>query len=256
MLLVPEGERTVAIGQPAHARVSGQLAAAWGNARFGSLEPREEVLLAASQHDTGMAAWDAAPDRNPATGLPFGFTEMALETHLALWTQAPRLALGQSRYVALLVSMHGTALYEMRDLDALTDADAARVRAYIASQRTFQEGLRESLGARPEEIARNQRLLWTWDHLSLAVLLGWAPTTARGVPAAPGANAVDLELTPGAEPGSFTLHPWPFATPSVHLTCDARVLDGPYPDEPALHAALGAAPWVRVDLTLLQSTAP
>src|SRR5512132_2393493 len=143
MLLRREPDRIVAIGQPAHARISGQLAAAWGNERFGEPTPREEVVLAASQHDIGMAGWDAEPERNPETGLPYTFIEMPLETHVGLWTRAPALALAQSRYVALLVSMHGTALYGMRDVDALAPEDATRVRAYFSGQRKLQAQLRE-----------------------------------------------------------------------------------------------------------------
>jgi Protein of unknown function (DUF3891) len=249
MLLRREPDRIVAIGQPAHARISGQLAAAWGNERFGELTPRDEVVLAASQHDIGMAGWDAEPDLNPDTGLPYSFIEMPLATHSGLWTRAPHLALSQSRYVALLVSMHGTALYEMRDPGSLPPEDALRVRAYLEGQRALQARLRESLGAPADEVARNQRLVWTWDHLSLAVLLDWAPTTARAVPTAGGTT--DLTLSP-----DLVLDPWPFATNSVDLSCDGRVLEGPYDDEDQMRDALDRAPWVSLDFRLLHSTTP
>ena len=86
------------IGQPAHAWVSGQLARAWGNERFGYLEPYEEVCLAAEQHDIGMADYDLTPERNPETGLPRSFMEMPIGLHLQLWTQGPRRVIKQSRY--------------------------------------------------------------------------------------------------------------------------------------------------------------
>src|SRR2546429_8619389 len=70
----------ILIGQPAHAWVSGQLARAWGNERFGRFEPWEEVCLAAEQHDIGMAAWDAAPELNEASGLPYSFRELPRRT--------------------------------------------------------------------------------------------------------------------------------------------------------------------------------
>ena len=249
MLLRREPDRIVAIGQPAHARISGQLAAAWGNERFGELCPRDEVLLAAAQHDIGMAAWDAEPDFNPETGLPYGFIEMPLETHVGLWTRAPGLALTQSRYVALLLSMHGTALYEMRDLEKLSPEDAGRVRAYKASQRELQAELRASLGAPEEEVARNQRLLWNWDYISLALLLDWLPVTAKRVPTT--GEPVDLVLSE-----DLVLDSWPFAAPFVDLSCDGRVLDGPYADEAEMRRALREAPWVQLDFRLLHSTAP
>ena len=120
MLLRPEGEHVVAIGQASHAWLSGQLARAWGNERFDPPEPREEVCLAAEQHDVGMAEWDLAPTPDPETGRPKSFMEMELDDHLRLWSAAPRKLLTQSRYAALLVSMHGTALYEHRDVSRMT----------------------------------------------------------------------------------------------------------------------------------------
>ena len=66
----------LAIGQPAHAWVSGQAARAWGNAAFAAPAPWEEVCLAAEQHDIGMAAWDLAPMLNPRTGRAYAFAEM------------------------------------------------------------------------------------------------------------------------------------------------------------------------------------
>src|SRR3954447_15129244 len=116
VLLRRDGDDVIAIGQPAHWWVSVQLARVWGNDRFGAVEPWEEVCLAAEQHDVGMADWERAPTLNPATGLPRSFMELELDEHLDIWWQAAPLVLPQSRYAAVLVSMHGTALYERRDL--------------------------------------------------------------------------------------------------------------------------------------------
>src|SRR3954453_15665478 len=117
MLLRPDGDAVICIGQPAHAFLSGQLAAAWQPPP----EPFEEVVLAATQHDAGMADWDAGPGLNCDTGLPQSLLEMGLDTRRRLWTHAPHRVLPQSRYAAMLVSMHGTALYEMRNLSRLDD---------------------------------------------------------------------------------------------------------------------------------------
>ncbi|MEA2449074.1 MAG: hypothetical protein QOG63_1006, partial [Thermoleophilaceae bacterium] len=143
------------IGQPAHAWISGQLARAWAR---DPVDPLEEVVLAAEQHDVGMAEWDAAPELNASTGRPYSFMEMPLATHLRLWTAAPHKLVAQSRYAALLVSMHGTALYEMRDLSRMSAAEAAAVQGYLARQRELQRRL--SAGLDPEQVSRNQRLIW------------------------------------------------------------------------------------------------
>ena len=254
VLVRPEPDGAVTcIGQPAHAWLSGQLARAWGNARFGTLGPREEVCLAAEQHDIGMAAWDAAPGLNHATGRPYGFMEMPLEVHVELWSRAPGLALPQSPYAALLISMHGTALYALRDVAALAPSDAQLVRDYREAQAALQARLRASLGVTEAEASRNQRLLRTWDFLSLAVCLGWAPTAIDDVPGADGAER--LELAP-ADEGRLLIDPWPFAELELEVHCDGRRLEGRFDDERALHEALAAAPWRRLRWKLASYTAP
>ena len=200
MLVHGDDSGTLLIGQAAHAWVSGQLARAWGNAEFGSVAPYEEVCLAAEQHDVGMAEWDTSPTFNPDTGLPHSFTEMPLPVHLELWSTGPRRLLRQSRYAALLTSMHGTRLYGMRDLARSAPADAELIRGYLATQRRWQEELTASLGADADEIARNSQLVWTWDYMSLAVCLGWPPCAIADVPTA--SDPVTLSMHPGGGPNT------------------------------------------------------
>jgi hypothetical protein len=229
--------------------VSGQLARAWGGGRFGAVEPWEEVCLAAEQHDVGMAEWDVRPSLDAATGLPHSFMEMPLDVHMGLWAQAAGKLVAQSRYAALLVSMHGAALYEMRDLDRMPDDDAAAVRAFLADRRDEQERLLAALGGEPRDrVRRNQRLVWTWDYLSLALCLDWAPATARRVPAAEG--EVDVELAP-AGAGRVALDPWPFREARVAVRCEGRRLTGTFADEGSMREALAAAPWVAVERELV-----
>jgi hypothetical protein len=225
MLLRPDGDAVICIGQPAHAFLSGQLAAAWAPRP----EPFEEVVLAAAQHDAGMADWDAAPELNSETGLPQSFMEMSLDTHLRLWSHAPQRVLPQSRYAALLVSMHGTALYEMRDLTKLDDPTP--VTRYLDEQRDLQRRL--GAGFDPLQLRRNQQLLWAWDFLSLGLCLRWEDATV---------NAITLHAD--------TIEPWPFAADTVHLHTEGRRLEGRYDTAADLHAALDAAPWVRLDFEL------
>jgi Protein of unknown function (DUF3891) len=242
VLLRRDGDGVIAIGQPAHAWVSGQLARAWGNLRFGAVEPYEDVCLAAEQHDVGMAAWEVRPSFNERTGLPRSFMELSLDEHLEIWWSAAPLVVPQSPYAALLVSMHGTALYERRDVARLAPEDADRVRAFLAGQRELQERLLVALGADRASVRRNQRLIWTWDSLSLAVLLDWPPFDLNAVPTADG--EVDVAVR------DRTLDPWPFAAPHVTVRCEGRRLAGPYADQEEMRAALAAAPWETVEIVL------
>jgi hypothetical protein len=200
MLLRPNGDDVLCIGQASHAWISGQMARAWAE----PFEPYDEVCLAAEQHDVGMAEWDLSPSLNPDTGLPYSFTEMPVEVHSALWREAPKKLLTTSVYAAALVSLHGTRLYEMRDR---TDV----VEDFLADQERF----RSSLGLTREELEPGSTLVWKWDYLSLALILGWK---------------------------GEHLSPWPFRETSVTFRCEARRLRGRFSDEGEMRQALAAAP--------------
>jgi Protein of unknown function (DUF3891) len=270
------------IGQPAHAWVSGQLARAWGNAAFPAPEPREPVCLAAEQHDVGWADADLAPLPGGG-GRPRSFLEYPRAEHVAIWRDAPRRLLAQSRYAALLVSLHGTSLYERIDPEAYQPDVAAAIRAYVSGQRALQAELSAGLDA--AEVDRNRRLILAWDRLSLALCHGNA-TTLEAVPAADGAVTIRVEpaaadsaasagadagasaaadpvassaaagvrddhaVPPGAATSAFTVAPWPFAAASVVVGCEARALPGSFADAGTLHEALAAAPWVPLRFEL------
>jgi Protein of unknown function (DUF3891) len=213
MLIRPEPDGGyLAIGQASHAWLSGQLARAWGNDRFGPVEPWEEVCLGAEQHDVGWAEWDLDPEIDPETGRPHTFISLPLPEKIALWSGAARKMLSQSRYAALLVSMHGTALYERFPPE---DPDGI-VKAFLHKQHEFQSGLAQGLD--PVELRRNQKLVFAWDYISLALCLDWAPAEVDDVPAADG-TPLTLKLGEDGE-----LDPWPFREERVELKAEARRL--------------------------------
>jgi hypothetical protein len=229
MLVRRDGDDAIVIGQPAHAWLSGQLARAWSPPP----EPWEEVCLAAEQHDLGMAEWDRNPKLNPETGLPRSFMELELDDHLEIWWRAGPLVLQQSRYAAILVSMHGTALYEQRRA-----ADDPRITRFLDGQREFQQRLLADFDE--EQVRRNQRLVWAWDSLSLGLLLGWAP----------------FELELGISVEADTLDPWPFRDDTLSVRCEGRRLTGRFEDESSMRQALADAPWVTIDIELTRPKRP
>jgi hypothetical protein len=257
VLVRHDSRGVLVIGQPSHAWISGQLARAWGNERFGAVAPFEEVCLAAEQHDIGMAMWDLEPPRNPESGLPVSFLQMAIRDHIELWTLAPRRLLRQSRYAALLVSLHGMRLYAHRDLTALAGPDRALVLEFLEGQRRLQADLLEALRADPKTtasaadplVARNSRLIATWDTLSLALCLDYAPYTITDVPATDA--AVELRLSESGSPGRLGLDPWPLRTDSLVVRCEGQRLAGRYGDDAALEQALKRAPWETLEFELV-----
>jgi hypothetical protein len=208
MLLRPDGDSTLCIGQPSHAWISGQMARAWAD----PFAPFDEVCLAAEQHDVGMAEWDLAPSLNAETGLPHSFTEMPFSVHSALWLEGPKRLITTSVYAAALVSLHGTRLYEMRERTPSVDE-------FLSQQETFRRGL----GFAREDLEPASTLVWIWDYLSLAALLGWVG---------------EVE---GYRVDDFRVTPWPFSAPTLTVRCEARRLTERFTDEAAMRAALASA---------------
>jgi hypothetical protein len=222
VLLRPDGDDFLCIGQASHAWISGQMARAWAE----PFEPYEEVCLAAEQHDVGMAEWDLAPTLNPKTGLPHAFTEMPFSVHSGLWREAPKKLVSTSGYAAALVSLHGTRLYEMREA-------TPEVTEFLH----WQKGFRRWLGFSRSDLEPGSTLIWVWDYLSLAVLLGWQ-------------GQVEGLSVAGGE-----VSPWPFGVPALTVRCEARRLSGRFADEDEMRAALAAAPRVVIGERLSRRSA-
>ena len=225
------GDGLVVVGQPAHALVAGALARAWAD----PFAPRDAVRLAAEQHDVGWTEWELAPELDAATGLPYAFDDLPVPRRLALWAGAGERLLPQSRYAALLVSLHGTLLVERFPPPP---EHAALAAAFLAHERGFQETLRESLAVDPVELARNRELVFTWDALSLVLVHGVSrPQTVAG-------------FGLSADGPRVRVAPWPFREPELAVSFEGRVLGETFTDEGAMRAALDAAPWVVVELAL------
>jgi Protein of unknown function (DUF3891) len=243
VLLAPHPDGHVAVCQPAHGWMCGQLARAWGNELFGSLEPAEEVCLAAEQHDTSWAEWELAPTLDPATGLPHTFDTAPFTVHLDIHTAWPPKLAAQSRYAALLVSMHHRSFFEAPGRLGRLREGGRRIERYLEGHDAFQASMRTTLHATEDELDRNRRLVRTWDGLSHDLILDQMPRVRSNVPAAGGSS---LDLTVEASGDSITVHPWPFSLDSVLVRVEGRLLSGRFADEDSMRTALAAAPWLEL----------
>jgi hypothetical protein len=260
MLFREDQDGLIVVMQPTHAWVSGQLARAWGNVEFGSVEPSEEVCLGATLHDLGWESWEQRPTLHPRTGRPRRFFELPTDEHVGIWRGASRRALTYGRYPALLVSLHVSGLYQRHDYTEDTPAEAQAARDFLAQESTFQEELLASLRAEPryarttipDAVRRNQRLVAVWDRLSLALCAGLkAPLSVPDVPAATG--AAELTLSPTASGAEVT--PWPFRTSQLSLIAEGRRLPNTLTNQDELRTALATAPWTSFAVELSPAAA-
>lgn len=249
---LPDGS-ALAISQPAHAWISGQLARAWGGAVAGVERLPDLFILAAEQHDIGWLPWEAAPTRDPATGRPYDFIALPREDHAALWSAGVETAAASyGPHVALLVSLHGLAIYALTPDEKRTPEDLAAVQRFRAAQEAMQARLRPQIAVSEAEIADQRAILLALDLMSL-VICGAMGRDARRTPPVPLAGGeVRLALAfAGAGWERLAVDPWPFRKGVVTVGCIVRRLpaDG-FADETAMRAALKAAPVETITTTL------
>ena len=181
MLLRKDGSGVIAIPQPSHAWLSGQMARAWGNEHFAAPMPYDEVCLAAEQHDIGWLDWEMTPALDPGTGLPQEFFRVPSKVHIALWREGVRRARVFGRYPALLVSLHADTIYvRYFDFTKASVENAEAVRAFLDEQHRFQARTAASMRAdpklaeqaSPETIEHNRLLIAALDRMSLEICRG------------------------------------------------------------------------------------
>jgi hypothetical protein len=253
-----ETHQVLAIGQTAHAWISGQLARQWGNDSFPSFSPAEPLCYAAEQHDRGFLDWERRPTLNPKSGLPHTFENIPLSLHVELRKKSILELKAVSRYASL-----GTSLYFAKAAaqqgPAVSHQDRRIIAEFIDEQQVLQRDLLESLRKDPylrsacseRAMNYNRKLLAAWDEISEQLCRN--PDSKFAIDDVPTAmeRSCRLSVTP-LDPDSreVRLEPWPFSKPSVELTCEGHVLDRRFTSETDLRSYLRSAKQVSVTYRL------
>ncbi len=208
----------LAISQPAHAWVSGQLLRAWA-------DPLDEpLLLAAEQHDLGWLDWETAPSFDPQTGRPHLFYAVGAAVHAPMWAKGVERALGAwGTRVALLVSRHGGLIYtRYTDRHRIAAADAAAANHYLETQAPLQLAWARALGLDAGMLAHDSALVALADTLSLGLCGGLStPLRVEAPGRTGGTQMLQLMARPG-DAAEFTLSPWPFKNKALVVEGEAR----------------------------------
>ncbi|MEC4986154.1 MAG: DUF3891 family protein [Oscillatoria sp. PMC 1068.18] len=252
----PDG--LICITQNHHAWISGQLAQVWGNEIFGEFAPVREVCLAAEQHDIGWLNWEQNPTLNPQTGYPYRFSELPTAVHLEIWTSAKHLAAQFGRYVALLISLHGTRLYDRYRSWEKSPEASRLVQGFFQQESAFQAEMLASLtddefyaiDSQLEIIQRNQKLIRVWDGLSILFCEGFVgEQKIQEVPSFQGETSIKLTKTE-TKPNEVKISPWCFQQSEISLVMEGKLLQEKFTDETAMREALKSAKSVTRQLTL------
>lgn len=240
MFLQPEAalrdQPVLAISQPMHAWISGQLLRAWAD------DLDLALLLAAEQHDIAWLDWEAAPSFDAARGRPHLFRDVGAAVHAPMWARGvDRASAAWGSRVALLISRHGGVIYtRFTDRHRLSTADADAASHYLRRQAPLEAAWSRELGLSDARLAYESSLIAFVDTVSLALCGELATPLDLTVQNATGSRQ-GFRLRTGGQIYEFALAPWPFREPELIVTGEARPLPaGGCADEAAMQAWLAA----------------
>jgi hypothetical protein len=251
------------ITHPDHARLAGDFATAWGNARFRKPEPRTRVLHGIRAHDDGWASRDAHPSvtrqgkpsafSTELVGKYSAFEEIDLADYLAVRERAVRIIAEEDAYAGLLIAMHTYNLLTAHaDRSTIAADQLPLLDAFLEAQRSYQVELRRRIAGDvallPIEkdertILEHFRLLQACDNLSLLTCVDyWGEAhLLHPLPLTDGGTA-EVRVLP-VESRHFRLEPWPFAECELEFRFPARHVAGNvFASSGELEEAFHAAP--------------
>lgn len=228
MIRRKSGEGWVLITQPNHAFLSSRIMNFWGNESFGSIAPKDEVILAIREHDCGWEKTDAAADFNPENGYPRSFMEMLSENQFEIWSECFEKYIDQHPYACALIALHFSEFNE-RNISRDPNNKAA-----VSLREKIREFLRRSIGVSvgegslngylPSDIRTNLRFLQVGDMISLALCHGSRSATIRDVPINYLGETAEMTLL--SEDGlNYTVFPNPFSRDSLRFDISGRKLE-------------------------------
>lgn len=250
--------RLVLIRQLDHSALSGEFTRHWGSGPFTRPAPLDSVVLASARHDEGWREQDEQPLYDAQARAPVHFRTLDVRTHIPFYREGIRRIVALDPYAGLLVSMHGSGIYQGRygagPIRMSTQTDEVRdlMQAFVAEQEALQSDLKRRLWAPSGRRRLFERTVWfhyellqVWDLLSLFICVDRDRTPVHDIgPAPTSPEGRDLELRVRADDdGTVRMSPWPFDVPRLEAVVPARAIpDRPYETQRELRQILDEAP--------------
>jgi hypothetical protein len=162
-----------------HSRVTGWLAAHWGNDNFARPSPYAAMVLAAQEHDTGWWDWEIKPQLN-REGLPPDYIGSIKHLGGKVWLDFYRHGIErlaeQDPYAGYIVSLHSDGLLTQGRglLPYMPDYKVyPEVQEYLREQESYRDGLMQRLKDSPdyrdylsdEQLWTNFKLMEVYDQM-------------------------------------------------------------------------------------------
>jgi hypothetical protein len=173
-----------------------------------------ETLLAIGQHDDGQEDWTGKNHLNEA-GAPLDFMHKSF--NMVQRRRITELSQHKGRWIALLISMHMSFLYEnMRGKNKELDE-------FLDQQRQHQEKWRKELKVSLQELKSTYALMQWCDRFSLILCRNELPDGERFLEVSPGPDGTLYQVKQQADK-TVLVHPWPFEEEKFELSIEASYL--------------------------------
>lgn len=217
----PDGWRCVT--QADHARVSHDILSLWRADAFPLHPRRDDLLLAAREHDNGWWEADAAPRLDAGGSRPRDFMEQADGDRFEIWRRGIARHRQSRPYVSALILEHALSLHRDRRGSAGWDD-------FLGELEAERERLPEA-GIDLAALEADYRWLHLADLLSLAACAGWEESFERW-----GWRGRMVGQTLG-------LSPFPLAGATAFRVACRLLPAAEYPSDAALASALAMCRW-------------
>jgi hypothetical protein len=173
-----------------------------------------ETMLAIAEHDDGQVEWEGQ-NHLTAAGAPADFT-LADFTMVQL-KRITKLSQFKSRWVALLISMHMSYLYEVRR------GQGKEMDRFLDEQKLNQQKWQKELNITVKQTAEAYALMQWCDRLSLILCRQELPEGERWLDISKGPDN-ELYRIMQRKDNTVAVFPWPFEEENFELNVEATYL--------------------------------
>lgn len=203
----------ILISQIEHARISAELAAAWGGPQVAPLPFFDALVRTIRHHDDGWRLWETRPEIEPSRQRPYNFLEMPETTAHGIWSASIDQAAEFGPLAQATIAGHFVELRKKHP-----GHDSAAAQSFLSRYEPLIRAWRARLSS-DEEADLALAALQFFDAWSLWLCCSESPPATR---LAPG-NPFSVELKPLGG-GTIAVRPWPFSSDTLSLSALGRVV--------------------------------
>lgn len=200
------------IHQRAHGLLAMKIASHWRKDQ--RPERWLDTLIAVAEHDDAQEDWQGTNHLNPS-GAPLDFSLKPF--NMIQLRRITELSQHKGRWVALLISMHMSFLYEEKR------GQHKEIDAFLDLQLTNQKKWRKELKISVTESKQAYALMQWCDRFSLILCRNELPEAERALEISKGPDGKRYEVRQLSDQ-SVVVQPWPFEEDTFALSIETAVL--------------------------------